>query len=232
MSSRFGYSCRKTRRNLKESLPDWNCNCGQTICINSINEFCPKGTTHAGVKTLITRDYYHGQFDATGESLIPQNIISQNGCRKEQDNTDDEHPKCYRDTISVPFVWKLKPRAWLAQRRCNLSAHLALTARHAHETSEATGICTCTARHTRCYSGRPIPPFDAEKIFERAFEFRRIASYVACHGQICKNSETEVIGVAIDQKSGEFGLYTLQCIHGNKIPVVLNGNCTDDSQSI
>ena len=81
MSSRFGYSCRKTRRNLKESLPDWNCNCGQTICINSINEFCPKGTTHAGVKTLITRDYYHGQFDATGESLIPQNIISQNGLR-------------------------------------------------------------------------------------------------------------------------------------------------------
>lgn len=81
MSSRFGYSCRKTRRNLKESLPDWNCNCGQTICINSINEFCPKGTTHAGVRTLITRDYYHGQFDATGESLIPQNIISQNGLR-------------------------------------------------------------------------------------------------------------------------------------------------------
>lgn len=81
MSSRFGYSCRKTRRNLKESLPDWNCNCGQTICINSINEFCPKGTTHAGVRTLITRDYYHGQFDGIGESLIPQNKISQKALR-------------------------------------------------------------------------------------------------------------------------------------------------------
>lgn len=71
--SRFGYNCRKTRRNLLNSLPDWNCECGQHLCINSFNEFDPDGCTHAGVKTLISRDYYHGSFDGGSSS---SNIIS------------------------------------------------------------------------------------------------------------------------------------------------------------
>ena len=81
--ARFGYYCRKTRRHLIGDLPDWNCNCGEPngICINSINKFDPKGMSHAGVRTAITRDFYHGTFDGNGEVIQSNNIISQKGLR-------------------------------------------------------------------------------------------------------------------------------------------------------
>ena len=81
--ARFGYYCRKTRRHLIGDLPDWNCNCGEPngICINSINKYDPKGMSHAGVRTALTRDFYHGTFDGNGEVIQSNNIISQKGLR-------------------------------------------------------------------------------------------------------------------------------------------------------